>query len=107
MQQQSLTTDTINISTLDWVVLEHLKFAQTMSRSVVADRLCPRIDNMQIENSVDNKENVLQCNGKLGHKMVRYTHGKFSSLHCFMITADIINVAFLLMSLCLRLCISW
>lgn len=76
-----------------------------MSRSVVADRLCPRIDNMQIENSVDNKENVFQCNGKLGHKMVRYTHGKFSSLHCFMITADIINVAFLLMSLCLRLCI--
>lgn len=40
-----------------------------MSRSVVADRLCPRIDNMQIENSVDNKENVFQCNGKLGHKM--------------------------------------
>lgn len=78
-----------------------------MSRSVVADRLCPRIDNMQIENSVDNKENVLQCNGKIGHKMVRYTHGKFSSLHCFMITADIIDVAFLLMSLCLRLCISW
>lgn len=69
MQQQSLTTDTVILSTLDWVVLEHFN---EMSRSVVADKLCPRMDNMQIENSVENKENVFQCNGKLGHRMVRY-----------------------------------
>lgn len=69
MQQQSLTTDTVILSTLDWVVSEHFN---EMSRSVVADKLCPRMDNMQIENSVENKENVFQCNGKLGHRMVRY-----------------------------------
>lgn len=50
-------------------MLEHFN---EMSRSVVADKLCPRMDNMQIENSVENKENVFQCNGKLGHRMVRY-----------------------------------
>ena len=40
--------------------------------SVVTDKLCPKLNNMQINNQTEDKENMFQLNGILNGRVVRY-----------------------------------
>lgn len=56
--------------------------------SVVTDKLCPKLDNLHINNQTEDKENRVQFNGILNGRVVRYFVKMFPPFFCTFISGE-------------------